>query len=176
MMMRNIVIAAASLAVAFGGAVAAGEDDGPSDAEIAHIAYTAGQIDIGYAEIALEISKNADVRAFAQTMQRDHKAVNDAALALLDKLGVAPQDNPTSQSLLTQAAAKRAELKALSGADFDKTYAKNELAYHQFVNKTLEESFIPAADNAEFKELLGVALKTFKTHEKHAEQLVEKTQ
>lgn len=169
--------AAAGLLVALSGTVAAkGGAEGPSDAEIAHIAYTAGLIDISYAEVALEVSENAQVRAFAETMKRDHKAVNDAALDLLNKLGVAPQDNATSQSLSAQAEEKRAELRSLSGAPFDKAYAENELAYHQFVNATLEDSFIPAADNAEFKDLLGVALKTFKTHEQHAKQLVEATQ
>lgn len=175
--MRKTLLTAGSLfaAAAFMPAHAA-KDDGPSDVEIAHIAYTAGQIDIRYAHLALSLSENPDVRDFAQTMLRDHKSVNDAALGLLDKLEVAPKDNATSQSLVKQAAAKRAELKSLSGTAFDRAYAENELAYHQFVNKTIEESFIPAADNQEFKELLGVALKTFQAHEGHAEHLVESTE
>ncbi len=32
-------------------------------------------------------------------MVRDHQAVNDKALALVKKLHVTPQDNPTSQGL-----------------------------------------------------------------------------
>lgn len=176
-MMRTILTAAAGFLVAVNTAFALeNKDAGPSDAEIAHIAYTAGLIDISYAEIALEKSENADVRAFAETMKRDHTAVNEAALDLLNKLGVAPQDNATSQTLSDEAEAKRAEFKALSGAAFDKAYAENELAYHQFVNGALEDSLIPAADSMEFKDLLGVALKTFKTHEQHAEQLVEAMQ
>ncbi len=151
-------------------------DEGLSDMQIAHIAYTAGQIDIRYAEIALAKTENNEVRAFAEIMQRDHKAVNDAALALLNKLGATPEDNPTSQSLLAQADAKAAKLNALSGDAFDRAYAENELAYHQFVNKTIENTFIPAADNAEFKELLGVALKTFQAHEAHAEKMLEAVQ
>ncbi|MEE2690054.1 MAG: DUF4142 domain-containing protein [Pseudomonadota bacterium] len=153
-----------------------GADKGPNDSEIAHIAYTAGQIDIRYAHLALAISDNPEVRDFAATMVRDHTAVNDAALKLLQKLNVTPTDNATSQTIAEQAAAKRAELKQLTGAAFDKAYATNELAYHRFVNKTIEETFIPAADNDEFRALLGVALKTFKTHQGHAEHLVETIQ
>ena len=52
-----------------------------TDPQIAHIAYTAGQLDIEAAQQALQKSKNKDVIAFAQDMERDHKAVNDQALA-----------------------------------------------------------------------------------------------
>jgi putative membrane protein len=61
-----------------------------SDQQIAHIAYTAGQLDISAAEQAKEKSSNKDVRAFADDMERDHKAVNEKALALVKKLGVTP--------------------------------------------------------------------------------------
>src|ERR1700686_810308 len=102
----------------------------PNDAQIAHIAYTAGNIDIAAAQQALKKSKNKDVRAFAQDMVRDHKAVNEKALALLKKLKVTPQDNPTSQALKKDADAKLAQYAKLSGPAFDKTYAQNEVAYH----------------------------------------------
>ena len=54
----------------------------PTDPQIAHIAYTAGQIDIEAARLALKKSKNKNVRSFAEDMVRDHVAVNDKALAL----------------------------------------------------------------------------------------------
>ena len=66
--------------------------DKPSDLQIAHIAYTAGDLDIKAAETALKKSKNNAVREFAGDMVRDHKAVNDKALALVKKLGVTPED------------------------------------------------------------------------------------
>ena len=75
----------------------------PTDPQIAHIAYTAGQLDIEAAKQALDKSKNTDVRAFAEEMVRDHTAVNDQALALVKKLNVTPEDNPTSQALTKQA-------------------------------------------------------------------------
>jgi putative membrane protein len=48
----------------------------PTDPQIAHIAYTAGQIDIKAAEQALGKSQNKDVKAFAEEMVKDHEAVN----------------------------------------------------------------------------------------------------
>ena len=56
--------------------VAAVADDGRPDRPIA---YTAGQIDIKAAKLALEKSKNKEVRDFAENMVRDHAAVNDQA-------------------------------------------------------------------------------------------------
>src|SRR3954447_26052793 len=124
-----------------------------TDPQIAHIAYTAGQIDIQAAELALKQSQNKEVKAFANDMVRDHKAVNEKALALVKKLNVKPEDNDTSRSLMQQAEAKRKEPSALKGAAFDKAYAQNEVAYHQQVNAARQNPLIPSATNGEFKDL-----------------------
>ena len=79
-------------------------DSGPNDAQIAHIAYTAGALDVAAAKQALAKTQNKEVRAFAEEMVRDHEAVNTKALALVKKLGVTPEDNPTSAALSKQAA------------------------------------------------------------------------
>jgi len=143
----------------------------PSDAQIAHIAYTAGQLDIEAAEQAKQKSKNKDVLAFAADMERDHKAVNEKALALVKKLGVTPEDNDTSKALSKQAADERAELAKLSGKDFDKAYIDNEVAYHKTVNSALQSTLIPDASNGELKDLLTTGLKIFQGHEQHAEHV-----
>jgi putative membrane protein len=140
-----------------------------TDPQIAHIAYTAGQLDIVAAQQALKISKNSDVRAFAEQMVKDHTAVNKQALDLCKKLNVTPQDNDTSKNLTKQADAKRAELAKLSGAAFDKAYVENEVAYHKTVNGALETTLIPSATNAELKSLLQTGLKIFQGHQQHAE-------
>ena len=40
-------------------------------------------IDIKAAKLALSKTRNAGVKAFAQSMQKDHEAVNEMALALV---------------------------------------------------------------------------------------------
>jgi putative membrane protein len=139
----------------------------PTDPQIAHIAYTAGQIDIRAADLALKKTQNNAVKTFADEMVRDHTAVNQKALALLGKLKVKPEDNDTSKSLAGAAAKKRQELSKLSGAAFDKAYAQNEVAYHQTVNGALETTLIPSAKNGELKNLLETGLKLFQEHRKH---------
>jgi putative membrane protein len=164
---------AASAALLFGAAAAMAQPAKPNDAQIAHIAYTAGQIDITAAKLALQKSKNKEVRAFAQDMVRDHTAVNQKALALVKKLNVKPEDNTTSKSLVQQAQGTEASLKTLNGAAFDKAYADNEVEYHKTVNGALESTLIPSASNPELKELLQTGLKIFQGHQQHAEQVAK---
>jgi putative membrane protein len=143
-----------------------------NDLEIAHTAYTAGSLDIRYAHLALAISEDENVRNFAATMIRDHTGVNDAAVALIQELGVTPQDNGLSQALVQGASDKRDELAGLRGKAFDCAYAQNELGYHQVVNQTVENNFIPAVTVPQLEELLSEALVKFKVHEGHAEMMV----
>ena len=167
-MIAKLSAGLAALCLLTGAAFAQGAAK-PTDPQIAHIAYTAGQLDIEAAKQALAKSKSKEVRAFADDMVRDHAAVNKQALALVGKLKVKPEDNDTSRALTKQAAAKRAELAKLNGAAFDKAYVANEVAYHKTVNGALETLLIPSASNAELKSLLQTGLKVFQGHEQHAE-------
>jgi len=169
--MSVVKFAGAFAALLLASGIAAAQGAKPNDAQIAHIAYTAGQLDIQAAEQALQKSKNKDVIAFAQDMERDHKAVNEQALALVKTLNVTPQNNDTSMALTKQAADKRAEIDKLSGAAFDKAYIDNEVAYHKTVNGALEKTLIPSASNGELKSLLETGLKIFQGHEQHAEHV-----
>lgn len=145
--------------------------DKPTDPQIAHIAYTAGVIDIEAAKIAVAKSKTKEVVDFANDMLRDHAAVNDQALALVKKLNVTPEDNDTSKALVKAAEEERAKLNKLDGAAFDKAYVDNEVAYHKQVDTALETLLIPSAQNAELKSLLETGLKIFQGHELHAEHV-----
>ena len=144
-----------------------------NDLQIAHVAYTADLIDIRYAHLALGVSKNPSVRAFAETMIRDHTAVNDRALALLKKLKVQSQDNAFSHQLLDQSDGLVDELRQLSGHAFDQRYARNELSYHHTVNELVEKTFIPKIENSQMKALFQEALVIFKAHEQHAQRMVD---
>jgi len=164
----TLAFAAALTASAF-----ANEDEKINDAQIAHIAYTAGLIDIAAGKQALAKSQDPMVRRFAQEMVSDHMAVNDQALALVKKLGVTPQDNPASMSLAASAAMKLRDYETLSGHAFDVAYMQNEVAYHRAVNAAVAGTLIPNAHNAELKELLETGLKLFTQHQHHAEHIAE---
>jgi putative membrane protein len=168
-MFVRLSAAVAALSLLTGAALAQGAK--PTDPQIAHIAYTADVIDITAAKQAISKTSNKDVKAFAEDMVRDHEAVNKQALDLVKKLKVTPEDNDTSKTLSKQAADKLAELGKLKGADYDKAYVANEVAYHKAVNGALETLLIPSAGNAELKSLLQTGLKIFQGHQQHAEHL-----
>lgn len=167
----RIPLATALITLSLMSPAAYGAGAAPTDPQIAHIAYTAGEIDIEAAKQALKMSKNAEVTAFAKDMVRDHEAVNKQALDLVKKLKVKPEDNDTSRALTKAASEERAKLAKLSGAEFDKAYVANEVAYHKQVNSALETQLIPSAKNAELKDLLQTGLKLFQGHEQHAEHV-----
>jgi putative membrane protein len=171
-MYRTIAIVT-SVAIALGTGAIAATDAKLTDPQIAHIAYTAGALDIEAGKQALDKSKNKDVRAFAQQMVGDHTSVNDQALALVKKLNVTPEDNLTSKALTKSAQAEREKLSGLDGAAFDKAYVDNEVAYHKTVNSALSKTLIPDAQNEELKSLLEKGLKVFEGHLQHAQSLAK---
>src|SRR5215217_7063332 len=145
----------------------------PSDPQIAHVAYTAGNIDIAAAKQALARSHNKTIRSFAQEMVRDHQAVNVKALALVKKLHVTPEANPISAGLQKDASATLRRLSRLSGRNLDRAYIDNEVAYHKAVNGALESTLIPSANNGELRSLLQTGLTLFREHQAHAEHVAK---
>ena len=167
---RSILVGTAAILLIASPACSTGAS-GPSDAEIAHIAYTAGALDVEAGKLALTKAQSPAVRQFAQTMVDDHQAVNEQALALVEKLGVTPQANGTSDALTAQAQEQATRLNMLNGAEFDRAYVSNEVAFHQTVNDALKNTLIPGADNTELKALLETGLALFQEHQQHAEHL-----
>ncbi len=127
---------------------------GPSDAEIAHIVVTANTIDVDAGRLAKEKSQNQQVITFADRMITDHTAVNEQASQLAGRLNLTPADNSTSQSLKTSADQTLERLRAATGAEFDRAYADNEVAFHQQVLDAIDSTLIPNAQNADLKALL----------------------
>lgn len=147
---------------------------GLNDLEMAHVAVTANNTDIAYAHLALALSDDPAVRNFAETMIRDHSAVNDAVAALARKLDVEAQDNDFSRQLAADADKVKDRLSGLRGEEFDRVYAENEFQYHQAVNGIVEDIFIPNVQNPEVKEAFEQALAIFRGHERHAERMLDR--
>jgi putative membrane protein len=117
MMKKSLAyLAALSLTTACGGGDDAGQTQADSaatsaapaaapaapavtDPQIAAIVVAANEADIKWARLALEKTQNAQVRGFAEAMVNDHGGVNQQAVELVTRLGVAPEPNPTSQQL-----------------------------------------------------------------------------
>ena len=87
-MTHTVLIVAAALAVP-----AAAAAQAVTDAQIASIVVTANQVDIDAGQLAAQRASKAEVKQFGALMVTDHTGVNKAAVELVTKLKVTPQDN-----------------------------------------------------------------------------------
>ncbi len=143
----------------------------PSDAQIAGIVLTANRIDIEAGLLAQNKGSSTEVKRFASKMVKDHSAVSRKAGALAKRLGVTPQESDTSKSLKNSAAAARARLAGLSGAQFDRAYVDNEVAYLQGVVQVLDQTLMPSAQHWQVKAALAKVRPAFIAHLEDAKEL-----
>jgi putative membrane protein len=166
--MKVFAVLAATLLLVSAGVASA---QGVTDAQIAHIVVTANQVDIDAGKLAAAQATNPEVKKFGQQMVTDHTGVNKQATDLATKLKVKPEDNPTSKALKEGGDKNIAKLKGLKGAEFDKAYIDNEVAYHQAVLDAVDKTLIPGAKNAELKALLEKTRPAFVAHLEHAKKV-----
>ena len=171
--MKSTTIVLAGLLFAAGGANAQGAaaSAGPNDAQIASIVVTANQVDIDAGKLAESKGSTNEVKAFGKQMVTDHSGVNQQAVALVTRLKVTPQDNPTSQSLKAGGVENVKALQALHGAAFDKAYVDHEVAYHEQVLDAIDKTLIPGAKNDELKALIVKVRPAFVAHLEHAKMM-----
>ena len=170
-MLKSLALILTSVALAVPGTVQAKAKSAPTDPQIAMIAVVADSIDIDAGKVAVDKAHDKEVKEFAKLMVRDHSAVNEKATALVKKLGVTPEESATSKSLKADGDKFLAKLKKLKGAEFDKAYVDNEVAYHQAVLGVLDKTLIPNTKNAELKSLLKSARPVFVAHLEHAKNI-----
>lgn len=142
-----------------------------NDANIAAIVLAANNADILYGTLASAKSANAEVRRFAETTVRDHRAVNQAATDLAARLNLTPVDNSASFDLRDNAEDKRDQLRELAGRAFDTAYLDNEVVYHTKLLATIDDALVPAARNADLKALLVNVRPAVAAHLDHARKL-----
>ncbi|CAB3787876.1 hypothetical protein LMG28688_02569 [Paraburkholderia caffeinitolerans] len=167
----RLLCAGFALALSCAPALVRAQSAGPTDPQIAAIVVAANQADIDAGKLAESKTHSKDIQAFAQRMVADHTSVNQAAVNLVHKLGVTPQDNPTSDSLKQGGKANIANLRSLQGAQFDRAYIDHEVSYHEQVIDALDKTLIPSAQNADLKALLVKVRPAFVAHLDHAKRV-----
>ncbi len=131
----------------------------PMDHRFVMKAAQGGNAEISLAQLALKKSTNASVTIFARRMIRDHSAAAAKLASIVASIG-----GPTLPTTLSQAdAAMRAALTQLSGADFDATYLKGQVAGHQKM-ATLMQSEASSGANAALRTFASATLPTVQMH------------
>ncbi|HEX7337182.1 MAG TPA: DUF4142 domain-containing protein [Gemmatimonadales bacterium] len=140
------------------------------DPTIIAIFDAANTYDIETGRLALEKSRHKKVRELAQQFVNDHQAVRQQGRDLAAKLKVRPTP-PTQFDLAAVHARAMRELRAKSGAEFDKAYVAHEIAFHQAVLDAVKETLLPAIRNGELREFVEKVGPAFHGHHEAARQL-----
>lgn len=140
------------------------------DPTIVSIFDAANTFDIETSQLALEKSQNAEVRALAQQFVNDHSNVRQQGRDLAARLGVTPPD--LAEGELSQGhATAMTELRARTGAEFDRAYVAHEVAYHDQVIQAIQNDLMPAIQNAELRALVEKVAPAFQAHLTAAQNL-----
>jgi len=168
--MRNFVIAALAI-FAFAGFVTSAEARSKAHAMTKAEPFvqelkSSGQFEIESSTVALQKSKNEDLRKFAQQMIDDHKAADQKLTETLKQANL-----PEPQySMIEEQKDMLLTLTALEGVNFDRKYVQDQIQSHNAAINLLT-SFSQRGDNKELKQLASTLLPTIKEHLKMAEGL-----
>ncbi len=154
-----------------GETVAAAAGTKPTDPQIVGILTAANDVDIGAGYQAERMASAAEVQAFGKQMVADHTALNEQGAALAKSLGITPEESPTSKQLRENGDRALERRQALTGAQFDRTYLDDEIAFHAAVLKAIDEVLLPNAEAAELKALITRARPQIAAHLEQARTL-----
>ncbi|HEX8989630.1 MAG TPA: DUF4142 domain-containing protein [Rhodocyclaceae bacterium] len=171
--MKALVATAATLLLAAASAAVLAQEK-PNDAQIAEILTTANQADIDAGKLAESKGTDKDVKSFGKEMVTDHGASNRSVAALAKKLGVKPEQSPTSKTLKAGAEDNMKKLQGLSGAAFDKAYIDHEVEFHQVVLDSIDKTLMPSASNAELRSAITSTRPVIAAHLARAKSIQSK--
>jgi len=126
-------------------------------------AAVGGTFEVESSQLAIKMSKDADVKKFADMMISDHEKANAdlEALAKQEGLKVPGKLDKKHQALLDEL--------GKAGANFDAPYIKAQLDGHQETVKMFEQY----ADNGDNNALQNFAVKTLPTLRTHLQTIEE---
>ena len=169
--MKKAIAIALSTAALFGGITAPARSQGqtkPTDPQIVKMLIVGAQLEVEYANVALQQSRNEAVRRFAERMVKDHSAVVDSTKSLSARLNITSADSDISRRLEMGGVANEAKLHSLTGPAFDSFYIDNEVRFHKLVIDTTKGVLAPSAENPELKMAVQSWLPMYERHQQHA--------
>jgi putative membrane protein len=101
----------------------------------------------------------------------DHTGVNQLVNDLIAGANITPEENKTSLDFRDESSMKRDLMRELSGRAFDTTYIANEISYHTRLLASIDGTLLPAARNAQLKQLITTIRPAVAAHLAHAQQV-----
>lgn len=141
------------------------------DATIVAIYDAANTADIETGGLGAKKGSSHMIRDFGAMLVTAHTAARQQGRDLAKKLGVTPTPPKDDQSAVQHAAAMK-QLRALSGKAFDRAFLEHEIAYHKAVIAAVQNTLLPAIQNAQLRALVVQVSPVFVQHQQAAEQLL----
>jgi putative membrane protein len=162
---RKRIFSGAALALSLAAGVALGADAVSQD--FVDKAATAGLYEVKAAELARDKTQDPQVREFADQMIADHGAANRElnSYANQHELMAPTKIDDKHQKMLDK-------LAKLSGEDFDREYARQQLEAHKEAVKLFENQASSGADKG-LKQWANGKVPILKAHLGHAQKLAE---
>lgn len=136
-------------------------------ASFAKQAAIGDMFEIETSKLAVAKAANANVKQFAQDMIDAHTKTTEQLKAISDGEGIAAE---LPKEMDRKHAQMLSELKALSGARFDRRFIELQIAAHRDAVK-LFDSYATKGKNAVFKQFATDLAPVIKTHLDHAQAL-----
>jgi putative membrane protein len=149
---------------------AATRGDALTVAGFARTAAMSDMFEIESSRLAEQRSQDAQVKQFAQHMIRDHQKTTSELKGLLPQLqgaAAAPQ-LPTSLDQQHQALVQ--QLQGAQGAEFDRTFVRQQVQAHQTA-VDLFRAYAQSGDNAQLKQWASQTLPSLEEHLRQAQQM-----
>jgi len=142
-----------------------------NDANIMSLISMSNSEEIGDSKVAQTKATNANVKAFANDMVKDHQTLQGQVDKLGTKANITPQEPTTASAEKQRMEQEMTQLQnTAKGADFDRMYIEDQISDHQ---KTLDnlQRFQTDAQNAELKSLIEKAIPKVQQHLQRAKDI-----
>jgi len=120
--------------------------------------------EIGVANLALQKSKNTQVRDYAQMLYRDHSANLNQTTELSKSLNESPVYDKSALSLKAEGKQMKAKLMPLKGDKFDNAFIKDMIMGHTAALKNLDNNLIPSINNTQLDDHLKSTRSSVQNH------------
>lgn len=143
-----------------------------TDPMVADVLTTVNGTQIELAQLAIAEAETQGVREFAQRMLDDHRAVGDRFSTLLRRRGIGPTTWAFTRDLQENNRRTLEALRTYEGTAFDREFMEHEVATHEYLISTLENTLIPAAADGELESELRGLIPDLRAHLTEARRIL----
>jgi putative membrane protein len=143
------------------------------DRQILGVLQTVNLGEINDAQKAKAMARNAEVKAYAQEMIRDHHQGEMGVKTAIKAVGTTAT-SALSHRLATEDKATMARLAKMKGRAFDAAYVQAQVTMHQTVLNTIDTDLMPKASSPAVKDVLTKTRATVAEHLQKAQDLAKK--